>query len=523
MRRVVPALATALAVLAAGGCGGDDEEPASPASVVPADALVYVETVLRPEGEDRTAIESPLAALLDVEDPGALIVEQLDRASAEDGSAITYAEDIEPWLGERGAIFFDDLFPESGDESGDVEEGTFGEADFEGAIVVQSTDADAAQGFVDQVRAEGDLGEAEIGLVGDNVVFGSAAGFDAVAEAEGGGEALADDPDYAGTAGAGAADSAASLFVDVPGIVAAAETAGELEPDERPVLDSLLGEFAEQPLTAELSGETTGFALEVSFGAAGGATEAEESALLRELPEDTWLAAGLPDVGELVDGYLSAAADLGASAAELRDLDRGFRGELGLDTADVLAALGDGALFANGEGVFGTGGGVVFEADDPAATAELVAALERSARRSGEQVRPLEGDDGESGFALSIDEAPGAVNFVTSDDRLVIAYGDNASAAALEPDPAVGALADSEAFAEAEEALGSGYAVSSFVDFDPLADLLGLAATLDPSLQESLPYVESLDFAVSGSVVEGERERHRVFLGVDDVVADPSA
>ena len=46
-------------------------------------------------------------------------------------------------------------------------------------------------------------------------------------DTEAGGESLADDPTY--DRGSATMDAAASLFVDIPGVVAAAEEAGELE------------------------------------------------------------------------------------------------------------------------------------------------------------------------------------------------------------------------------------------------------------------------------------------------------
>ena len=515
MRHVLaPALAVALAVSIAGGCGGGGEETeTTPASVAPADSLLYLDAVLRPEGENRTAIETPLAALLGTEEPGTVIVDALNREIAEDDA--TYEEDIEPWLGERGGIFFTSIFPPG--DGGDVEETAFD--DSEGAFVIETTDPDAALAFAEEFADEGDAYE----IAGDFLVAGTDGGVEAAVDAEAGGDSLADDEEFDALVGA-ETTAAGRVFADVPGILTAAEEAGELTTSDREVLDEVASGLVDEPFTAILEGETTGIALEVSYGVPSDSalTPDEESALLRDLPGDTWLAAGLPDVGELVDSYLGTAEELG-SAEGLDEVSAEFSDEFGVDPAEAFGPLGDGVLFANGTGIFGTGGGLVFETEDAAAGRDLIAALERAAKRGGEDVRPLSGRGGEEGFAISIGGAPSPVNFVAADDRVVIAYGDSAAAAALEPDPAEGLLADGESFAEAEAALGEDYAVNAFMDFGPLVQILELAAATEPSLQEALPYLESLDFLVVGSASDGERQRHRFHLGVADIVTDPSA
>ena len=105
----------------------------------------------------------------------------------------------------------------------------------------------------------------------------------------------------------------------------------------------------------------------------------------------------------------------------------------------------------------------------------------------------------------------------------MIAYGDGATTAALTPAESDGLLGDSEAFAAASEALGEDYAVATYLDFAPLVDLLSLAAAADPSLQQMLPYLESLDFLIAGSASDGERERLRMFIGIAAATVEPSA
>ena len=66
--------------------------------MAPADAPFYGEAVVRPEGDMLENFNSTIAKLTGTEDPGALITAGASTASSsEDG--LSYAEDIEPWLG----------------------------------------------------------------------------------------------------------------------------------------------------------------------------------------------------------------------------------------------------------------------------------------------------------------------------------------------------------------------------------------------------------------------------------------
>ena len=132
-------VATVVASLAAGGCGGDDGS-GELASMVPPDVPFYVEAVLRPDEDQRSAIES-LTTRLGLDDPGARLIEAFDAGLAGEPGEFTYADDIEPWLGDRGA-FFVRSFGSAGTET-------------DGAAVVEVTDADAAQDFIDRA-AEAD-------------------------------------------------------------------------------------------------------------------------------------------------------------------------------------------------------------------------------------------------------------------------------------------------------------------------------------------------------------------------------
>src|SRR5688572_27185718 len=101
-----PGLAV-LAALALAGCdvGGDGGDGGDPATIAPADAALYADAVVRPEGDQKERANAFLSKALDDDDPGARIERLIDRGFKDSGEDATFADDIEPWLGERAAVF----------------------------------------------------------------------------------------------------------------------------------------------------------------------------------------------------------------------------------------------------------------------------------------------------------------------------------------------------------------------------------------------------------------------------------
>src|SRR5689334_704207 len=93
---VALALCAAAALLAACGGGGssDSTSGADPATLVPADAPLYGDFVVKPEGDQKDAVESFLDKITGGQDVGSLLVSRLDQSLAQDD--ITYEDDIQP-------------------------------------------------------------------------------------------------------------------------------------------------------------------------------------------------------------------------------------------------------------------------------------------------------------------------------------------------------------------------------------------------------------------------------------------
>ena len=167
-----------VAVLAGCGGGGGPSAPAGPdpATLAPADAPLFGEGVVRPEGDRKEALESALSKLLATDDPGAFVVEQLDEALAGSDTGLAYQDDIEPWLGEQAGFFLE----------------TFTE-DADGAVVIAATDPQAANAAIETAAAADKVPERRssyegvdylvdrrgtaAGLLGDFVVIGTENAF----------------------------------------------------------------------------------------------------------------------------------------------------------------------------------------------------------------------------------------------------------------------------------------------------------------------------------------------------------
>ncbi len=99
IRRAAIALVAGAALLVAGCGGGGGGANDDLASLAPADASVYLESVIRPEGGQKDAIESLASRVGGIQDPGGAILSRLNAVLAQTGSDVSYEKDIEPWLG----------------------------------------------------------------------------------------------------------------------------------------------------------------------------------------------------------------------------------------------------------------------------------------------------------------------------------------------------------------------------------------------------------------------------------------
>ena len=523
-------LAALLGVVVISACGEDDGAVGSAREAAPADTVLYAEATIRPEGEQREQLDSVLERFGGV-DPGELIVGQLDAAAADDGVDFSYSEDIEPWLGERAAVFFLDF---AGGYPGEISLEGATDDDENVALMVESTDDEAARAAIEKaLEAEGggteeSSGDRDYLLTEDGtavaiedglVIFGSVTSLEAAFETLDGGAALVDDEGFSSQLDSEALDeSLASLWVDV---AAAIESEGGVDEEDRAIFESFAPSLLETPVTATVEVGDDDVALDLSYGSFGElgsfAYIGGSSPLLGELPGDAWAATATPDLGESYTRLLDVVAenpDLPADSTAQLDFFRSqVEAATGVSLDQALAAIGDIGLFVRGSAPEQLEGALVIEVADEAVASKLLD-LARTALGSepGAQVREVE-IAGASGVAIRTPGAPREIVAVLDRDRAVVAYGTAAAEDALAPAQALG---DTELFGAASEDLGDETPLSSLVDLGPAIDLIAASegvGAAELALAES--YIQAFDFLAVGSSDDGEVGRSRIVIGLD--------
>ncbi len=514
-KRLIPAvlaaicLAAAIAACGGGGDGGDDN---GPTKVVPATAPGYFELAVRPEGDARTGAEQALGKVLDTDDPGALIISQLESQAAADGTDFNWSQDVAPWLGETVGSFPSSLA---------------GDAD--AVVIAETTDPEKALDFVrSQQDATGKTAEYKgvsyeldasgdaFGIVDDFLVFGTIEGFQPSVDASQG-SSLADDDTFKDAVG-DLPDDRLGMLYTIPKDFLDAIPAAEIDPTGRSFLEQATGAAATEPLLGDLTASSDGVKLELSAG--GGNVETGQSALLPDLPADAWLALGLADIGGAVQNGLDSVESAGIPGFDPAAIRSQLQSASGIDLdRDVINALGDAALFVSGTSQKNLSGALVIESKDPAASAQLLTRLQGLIKSQGDpkqvKVAPLASAQGDAGFQL-VDPTGGLeqpVEVVQKGDRIVAGYGAAAVDQALSGTSSDG-LASTPAFQAAQAQVGD-LGVDAFLSLAPVFQLAEASgAKSDPSYQQAKPYIDGLDYLAVGSGTQDDRAFLELVLGL---------
>jgi hypothetical protein len=478
----------ALAVLAAGCGGGAAGGDADPATAVPADALVYVEAVVRPEGPQREDALEAAGKVLLTSDPEAEIRSRLEQEFGFD-----YERDIEPWLGDRVAAWM----PDRG----------------VGVLLLSATDTEVARESVATAQRDDqsfsrrtyrdrdyvvhDHGIAS-GVVDDFVVIGAEPALKRSIDAVEG-ESLADADRYADAVDALPDDRLAHLWADTPGLL---EQAREHEPERVGQLSALVPFEALPPVAASFSAGGDALVVETVVRPldrlapllAGGSTP-----LLRELPGDAWAAAGAADVGsavaETVDGFAGVIGGL----ALRREVQR--RTGLDLDR-DLLGWIGDVGFFVRGTRPETLDGGVVIQPTDEELAADafprLVGAIQVAGRVRAE---PVDVAGAEQAFEITRPGSPRPLVLARGSGLVVATTGRAAAEAALGSGDRLG---DSSLYEQAERLVG--------MEPGLLVSMPELVALAD---QEKRGYLEPFTVVAAGMEADGHEARGRLVAGLE--------
>jgi hypothetical protein len=508
-RRTLPALALALAaMLALAGCGGGGGGSAPPAgdlaTAVPPSAPVFAEGAVRPQGSLRTALESSLSKLLGTRDPGAKVVALFDRSNRD--THITYEQDIKPWLGERAGFFVQSFDAEPVAVAQTTNPKTASDSLRKAAIADGHTPHSESYRGVTVEEA----GTDSFTTIGGLVATGGLSGVEAAIDASKG-SSLADSHAYTSSVADVPSDNVFEAWANPPRIVNELVNEGQLPGSAPRQLRSQLGSLVKEPVVVWGDASPSYLAIEASGASSPGGVSQQSSSLLGSLPGDSWFAFGVHETAEQIKrsfGETNAAARLGArgSAALLRGLS-----QLGLDPATLSRWVGDVSGFLRGTSILGLGGALVVGTRDPAASAHTLARVEAALRRDRDLVVQALGG-GQTGFTMTPRGAPIQVVFTQRSGKVVIGLGQDSVNAALNPPRS---LSSSAAFKGASGALGSGISPELYLDFQPIASLLGIPGVItDPQFEQVKPYLARLDYLVAGTGESDGRSLVRIELGV---------
>lgn len=537
-----PLLATLLSVVAAAlsACGGEQAD--EPADLVPAGAPIYLEASFDSDAQVANAkaliAELGRVPLLGATlDPEALVATALERSAAEAGVEFSYADDVEPWLGDRLALAFLTLEGfESQDESSDPE-------DF--VLILETTDEDAARDSIRRLLEadteagleEGEVaGKPTLSAPDEDLYIAFADGFVVLGprlEAIERSLAAPDEPlsesDELATAGEGLPDERLGFaYVDLDAAIDYAVATGGADEDSVRIADAFYGEGLREPLSLALTAAESGVALDVASGLRGlGLPALGQSELVAQAPADALAAVGLGDVGaqlrELLDRASAAASEGGEQGFDLEQVSRGFEAQAGVPLDDALAALGDGAVWVRGAPPDRYAVGIELVSPEPEVAGRLLDAVAGALRDSGYVVREF--DRPGDGFSAAGDPLLtggaefGVVEGAVEGDRVSVLLATERAALA---DRQRAGLAGERSFSAAEAALGDAAPLVAYAD---LGAILGLASeqtsAFDVVIGESAPeqlileyLAGKLGYLASGIREDGERTIQRLVAGL---------
>ncbi len=521
-------LAVAACAAFAAGCGGDDDDGSSTdlTQFAPADAPVFVEGSIRPEGDLKESIDSILERFPDGDQVGDELIKAIDESAREDGQDFTYEDDIEPWLGERAAFYATsfEVNPTSDDDDSPTDLS-------DGAFIAETTDEDEARESIRSLaEGEGEVTEREYNGVtyelspdDDNPgELAAAAVFDgvAVAGSEQGvkdaidasqGESLSGNTGYTEFREQRGSDLLFSAYADVGALLDAIPPSPGFSAKQRDAIKNAYGSFTEQPVLfgAEVTADQATFDFqggETPFGGAGA------SELLETGFAESWFAAAIPDLGESFSKSFKQIASAGIPQQQVNQIDSMLQRQLGFSLDDV-EGIGDVAVFASGESLVELQVGGLFEVPDAATRTRLLEAISRAAQRSGAgKVTPLTVEGADQGFSIQVPDLPVPINVAASGDRVAIGAGP-AAQALLSGD---GGLTGSQGYEAASEALGEGSSLALLVEMEPIVDLVESTGQDDADFQEAKPYLEAFDLFASGIESSGETETQRFVVRFSD-------
>jgi hypothetical protein len=477
-------------------------------------SLVFVEGQLQPKGALKQNVDSVAKSFTGGEGLGQFVISELESSARAEGESLDFAKEVEPWLGERGAVAFEHL------EGGELSEPL---------ITIETKDSVAAQTFIDKRTKQGKKPSKDIsyegvefkvggpednavGLIGETVVLAqSEKEFKAAIDASKG-ESLGDEDRFQNTIANASSDSFADIYVDIGGILdqskggkTADQAKGALQatgidPSEATAVASVIPQSNQVvvDLSSELSGEK--------------APAGDASKLLGSLPAGSFAALSTSEFSkqlkEAIDSLDEEGVPPDLKPGELKSTLE----QAGVNLDKIADSLEEAAVFAEGDSRDSLSGAMVVTSNSSEA-ADAIASfgtLLRSARIPG--VTAVSGKA--SGFSIRSSELGSKpIVIVAKDDRIAIGYG-LAPALAVLNGGSGATLSSTSGYKAAVSALGQ-TPISAYVD-GPAA--LRLAEALVPRSKtdfwEAVPYLKKITYIGIGRGSDDEVATAKLIAGI---------
>lgn len=513
-RLLFAVLAAAALIAIAAGCGGSSAGGADVAELAPPGTPVFVEGTVRPSGELKSNTDAIATQVAGIDNLGEYIVEKLESSAREDGEPFDYEKEVEPWLGDRGGIFFEQLDGE----------------DFSGTgMIAESTDAEATQEFIENQVEESDsyrsasyegvdyeVGggmNSAIGVVGDFFAYGeNEKVFKEIVDASNG-ESLGAEDTFTKAISAASDGSLADVYVDVGELID--QSGGQIDPTARQILQNAGIDPSEATAVASVVPGSEQVAVEFSSDLAGKeAPTGDASSLLGSLPGDAFAGFAVSGFGSQVKEALDKLDEEGIpGTVPPNQLKKGLK-QLGIDLEGVAGSLQDAAIFATGNSENSLGGALVLTTKGSQATETIanIGKLLRSVHVAG--VTALSGKY--SGFSVRSDELGNKpIVVVAKEGRVAIGYGLAPALDGLLSEAGKGkTLSEDPAYDDAVSSL-DGTPIAGFAD-GPAA--LSLADALVPSsdegFEEAKKYLKSIRFLALGTATQGDLATAKLIVGL---------
>src|SRR3954454_15692977 len=512
---VLPSLLLIAVLLAAcGGAGG--AAGADPAKAVPAGTAIYIEGLVRPEGDQRDDVLDAARKVLRTDDPEAKLRELIDKGLEDsDGPASSYEKDIAPWLGQKAAVWVAGV---NRAKPGYV-------------VLVAAKDTDKAQQAIDKgledekgvkqrsyegVDYQVDSDGVAAGIVGDFFTVGTEPEFKRTVRAEDG-DSLANDKRFKSAIDDLDDNRIGSFYLDLKPFI---EQAVKSDPRAAGQLEQLRSIFPIdklEPLSGALLAAGDRIAFDTimrgsgvkSLGAFSALLGTGKTPLIAELPGDAWAAYGAPNVGPGLKTVFTRVAGAFGGAAATQQLQQQY----GIDLErDVFGWIGDIALFVRGSDKASLEGALVIKATNAEnmrnAFGKLAGLIQS---QGGKKVTPVKVKGAAAAFSLGPAEGLGKPAILArSDDRVVIGVGEAATADALAPGSKLG---DSELYGQAKELLDD-VEPTLLLSMPDLVKAVDASGDTDADWQKAKPYLEAFTVIASGGKLDDDELQSRAVAGL---------